>query len=58
MKGTLRLVIGFMLVFGGVGGMEQNTEVAIPLDSLSIAFVGLLLMLWAVFDIKKESEYE
>lgn len=54
----LRLLIGFMLVLGGVGGIEQNTEVAIPLDSLGIAFVGMMLCMWAVFDINKESEYE
>ena len=43
MKGSIRLAVGFMLVFGAVGGMEHNPEsslfVLIPL-----AGVGLLLM--------------
>ena len=58
MKGTIRLMIGFLLVMGGVGGIETNTEVAIPLDSLGIAILGCLIAFWEVVDMNKEEGYE
>lgn len=58
MKGTIRLMIGFLLVMGGVGGIETNTEVAIPLDSLGIAILGCLIAFWGVVDMNKEEGYE
>ena len=58
MKGTIRLMIGFLLVMGGVGGIETNTEVAIPLDSLGIAILGCLIGFWGVVDMNKEEGYE
>ena len=58
MKGTIRLMIGFLLVMGGVGGIETNTEVAIPLDSLGIALLGCLIAAWGVIDMNKEEGYE
>ena len=50
MKGSIRLLVGFLCVMGGVGGMETNPEF---LPSLSWAVAGLALMGWAVYDIKK-----
>jgi hypothetical protein len=52
MKGTIRLLVGFIMLFGGVGGIETSTEL-MPLDSLGIAVGGLLLMFWAVLDINR-----
>lgn len=52
MKGTIRLIVGFILVLGGVGGMELSTE-AFPLDSLAWSIAGLGLMAWAVRDVNK-----
>lgn len=53
MKGSIRLGIGFMIVFGAVGGMEHNPEsslfVLIPL-----ACVGLLAMLSGVRAMNNE----
>lgn len=51
MKGTIRLFVGFLLVMGGVGGIEHNPEI---LPSLGYAVFGLLLMGWAVYDLKKQ----
>ena len=58
MKGTIRLLLGMILTLGGAGGIETNTEVLIPLDSLGIAVLGLLLMFWGAIDINKEYDYE
>ena len=41
MQGTIRIALGFILLLGGVGGIEANTTVALPLDSLAVALVGL-----------------
>ncbi len=42
MKGSIRLVIGFLLVFGAVGGLD-NPENPL-LAGLAVAAVGLGLM--------------
>ncbi len=42
MKGSIRLVIGFFLVFGAVGGLD--TESATLTQGLIIAVVGLGFM--------------
>jgi hypothetical protein len=55
MKGTIRLVLGFILMMGGVGGIETNTTEVLPLDSLSWVVVGLGLMVWAMLSIAKEN---
>lgn len=44
MQGTIRIALGFILMLGGVGGIESNTEVTIPLDSLAVAVLGLAIM--------------
>ena len=43
MKGTIRFVVGFLLVFGAVGGMETGTDAQLPMQ-LGLAMVGLLLL--------------
>jgi hypothetical protein len=43
MKGSIRLAVGFMLVFGAVGGMEHNPESSLML-LIPLACVGLALM--------------
>lgn len=43
MKGSIRLVVGFLLVFGAVGGMETGTDAQLPLQ-LVVAAVGLFCM--------------
>lgn len=44
MKGSIRIVAGFLLMLGGVGGIEASMEPGIPMDSLAIAVVGLLAL--------------
>ena len=53
MKGSIRLAIGFMLVFGAVGGMEHNPEASL-LVLISLACVGLVLMLSGVKAMNNE----
>ena len=53
MKGTIRLVLGLLLVMGGVGGIETSAVEVIPMDSLGIALVGMFLMGWAAYDMNK-----
>lgn len=43
MKGTIRFVVGFLMVFGAVGGMETGTDAQLPMQ-LGLALVGLLVM--------------
>jgi len=47
MQGTIRLVLGFLMVFGGVGGIEADqSAVALPLVPTLIAFAGMALAGW------------
>lgn len=43
MKGSIRLVIGFLMVFGAVGGIETGTDAQLPLQ-LFVAGLGLYAM--------------
>lgn len=54
----IRVLFGLFLMMGGVGGIEANTEVAIPLDSFGIALAGCVIALWGAIDLNKESGYE
>ncbi len=42
MKGSIRLVIGFLLVFGAVGGMDTVPDAL--LEQVAVAIVGLGVM--------------
>ena len=52
MKGTIRFVVGFLLVFGAVGGMETGTDAQLPMQ-LGLALVGLLLLASAASTLKQ-----
>ena len=54
MTGTIRLVVGFILVFGAVGGMEHQPEASLLAQTL-VAFAGIALMLWATRDINRKA---
>jgi len=56
MTGTIRLVVGFILVFGAVGGMENPDQADYLLEQCLIALVGLGLMLWATRDINRRAD--
>jgi hypothetical protein len=56
MKGSIRLVLGLLLVMGGVGGIETDTSnVALPLEPLMLAIVGLAIFAWGTFAVNKEA---
>jgi lipopolysaccharide export LptBFGC system permease protein LptF len=50
----IKIVIGFVLIFGGVGGMENSADDSINafLMQLGITIVGLLLMFWGSRNLK------
>jgi hypothetical protein len=53
MKGSIRIIVGLLLVYGAVGGMDHG-----PFDSSSLlaqigtAIVGLALMAWGTTAIR------
>jgi len=51
MQGSIRAVIGFLLVFGAVGGMDQP-ENSLLLECV-LAAIGLALMASGVFASRK-----
>lgn len=54
MKGSIRLVLGLLLVMGGVGGIETDTSnVALPLEPLMLAIVGLAIFAWGTFAVSR-----
>ena len=56
MTGTIRLVVGFLLVFGAVGGMENPDQADYLVEQALIAVAGLALMLWATRDINRRAD--
>lgn len=51
-RGLIRIAVGFLMMFGAVGGMEHTPGYLIP--QLLIGLVGAGLMYWAARDIKRE----
>lgn len=52
----IRFILGFLLVFGGVGGMEHGD----PLDiwyQLGFVLIGLLLMFWASASLSEKKYF-
>jgi 4-hydroxybenzoate polyprenyltransferase len=56
MKGTIRLLVGFLMMLGAVGGMEDITKADYFLEQTIIAVLGLMLMAWAVRDINRQAD--
>ena len=52
----IRFIIGFLLVFGAVGGMDVETAPIV--QCVAIALVGLSLMWWAIPAVNKESKWQ
>lgn len=51
MKGTIRILVGLVLLMGGVGGIETDTSnVALPLEPLAYALLGLAIFAWGALD--------
>jgi hypothetical protein len=54
MKGSIRIVLGLLLVMGGVGGIETDTSnVALPLEPLMVAIVGLAIFAWGTLAVSR-----
>lgn len=52
MKGSIRILLGILIVFGAVGGMEHET--ASLLEGSLLAVVGLACMAWGVSACNRE----
>lgn len=44
MKGSIRAIVGLLVVFGAVGGVETSLTTAAMLVSSAVALVGLAVM--------------
>ena len=53
MKGSIRAIVGFLIVFGAVGGMEHDPTVSIGMAAL-VAFIGLAIMYSGVSAMKEQ----
>jgi cell division protein FtsW (lipid II flippase) len=54
--GLIRLALGFLLVFGAVGGMENPDQARYFLEQILVALAGIAVMLWAVRDINRQAD--
>jgi hypothetical protein len=54
MKGTIRVVVGLLVVMGAVGGLDADT--ATMAQGLSLSALGLALMAWGTYAMNKEHE--
>ena len=52
----IRVILGFLMVFGSVGGMENGTDDQL-LAQLAMAVVGLTLMYFGVKKVAKPVYY-
>jgi hypothetical protein len=53
--GMIRIVLGLLMALGAVGGMEQQPDADLLVQSL-VALAGIALMLWAVRDINRQAD--
>ncbi len=53
-RGIIRFILGLLLVYGAVGGMDHNPQGPL-LVQLAIAVIGLALMAWAAVIINRRS---
>lgn len=44
MKGSIRFIVGFLIVFGAVGGIEQSITDSAMLAGVVVALAGLGIM--------------
>lgn len=51
MRGSIRMIVGFLIVFGAVGGIEVNPDADLLIQSL-IAVCGLAVMFTGVSAMK------
>jgi len=52
MRGSIRSLIGFLIVFGVVGGLDANSiEIW---QAMPAAIIGLLIMYWGVSSMNRK----
>jgi hypothetical protein len=56
MKGSIRVAIGFLIVFGSVGGMDADPSASILLG-LATAVLGLCLMYSGVTAMNRDNNH-
>jgi len=56
MKGSIRVAIGFLIVFGSVGGMDADPSASILLG-LATAVLGLGIMYSGVTAMNKDNNH-
>jgi cell division protein FtsW (lipid II flippase) len=56
MKGTIRFILGLLMVMGAVGGMDDPTKFDYFYQQLALAALGLAIMAWAVRDINRQAD--
>jgi len=54
MPGTIRLAIGFMMVFGAVGTLEFDPDTSL-LTTAILATIGLVIMAFGVAKIQQQN---
>jgi hypothetical protein len=52
MKGTIRVVVGLLVIMGAVGGLDADT--ATFAQGTALAGLGLALMAWGTLAMNKE----
>ena len=52
MRGSIRALVGFMVVFGAVGGMDNNPDASL-VTLVALAVVGLAIMWSGVSAMQK-----
>jgi hypothetical protein len=54
--GTIRFCLGLILVFGAVGGMDDHSLADYLVEQISLAVLGLALMLWGGLAIERDAD--
>jgi len=55
MKGSIRILLGFMMVFGAVGGLDTGS--ATLTEGILAAIIGLGFMAWGVNALNSENRF-
>jgi 4-hydroxybenzoate polyprenyltransferase len=54
--GLLRFILGLLLVFGAVGGMEDPAKADFFLEQLIVAVAGIVIMFWATVAMNRHAD--
>lgn len=54
MKGSIRLIVGFLITYGAVGTMDYDPNADMLLQT-ALAFGGLAIMAWGVSAIEENA---